>query len=155
MRIAKNQELRKDANTQSTALRIELLGVEVEKAVAQGQVAWIQREQKSTHDFEFISGVASGYLERQPEGIAIATSSLSGVPPSLLVVQSRGDKAKEIFDKLKKALEGNEKGRVKGGGAKGRFMAKVDGKWGKAELGIVQSITDELRAASSPATPAS
>lgn len=40
-----------------------------------------------------------------------------------------GDKLKNILD----TLEGGEKGRVKGGGARGRWMGKVGGKWGKKE----------------------
>jgi hypothetical protein len=38
-----------------------------------------------------------------------------------------------VFDALKAALGAEDKARVKGGGARGRYMAKVEGKWAKGD----------------------
>ncbi|RXK39145.1 hypothetical protein M231_03650 [Tremella mesenterica] len=151
-RVEKIDELRREGQTQLTAVRSELQTLVGEQAASQGKIAWVKRGQQATHHFDFLSGVTGTYLEKVPDGVIVATSALQGGMTGLVVVQSRGELAKEVFDKLKKALEGEEKGRVKGGGAKGRFMAKVEGKWGKKGDEVVQRVIDELREAQEAAS---
>lgn len=114
-------------------------------------VYWIHRTEKSTQDFDFLGSIANALLDTQPGSgsleapIAIISSGAPGIVPSLLVVISPAQGlAKKVYEDLKTALEAGEKGRVKGGGAKGRFMSKVDGKWGKAESAAVQAIIDQV-----------
>ena len=130
-RATRNEELRKDGADAQKGLRSELaklviasqwqsIGTEGKKLV------WIKRDEKTTHDFEFMGTLASGISASADKDLVILiTSTLPGKDQTQLVmVQSNNqDKAKELFETVKSALVAD--GRVvKGGGAKGRFMVK-------------------------------
>lgn len=162
---------RKEAVDREKGVRAELavmLGqaacraVEVEKGIV-----WMNRSERATHDFEFSQAIGSAFIaaaqsqaeQRQGEGsriqqpIIVVTSALPGPgQTALMLVQSLDQEgAKMVNEKLKTALdelapvEGEAKGkRVKGGGAKGRYMCKVDGKWGKREDERVKQVLEEV-----------
>jgi alanyl-tRNA synthetase len=62
----------------------------------------------------------------------------------LLVLSASNDLAKGVYERLKTALEGDAKGRVKGGGARGRYMSKIEDKWGKDDIAKVLDVIDEV-----------
>ncbi|WWD22741.1 hypothetical protein CI109_107234 [Kwoniella shandongensis] len=142
---------RKEAVDAGKSLKAEMAKYVAEQAVKEGHddkakgIVWIKREEKSTHDFEFLGSISSTYLQSfvsSDKPLIITTSSPVGITPTLLMIQSTDqDLAKDVNERLKKVLEG----RVKGGGAKGRYMCKVDGKWGKVENGLVDEVVKELR----------
>lgn len=144
-----------------------------EKALAQisetenGNLVWVHRTERATHDFDFLSTVSATFTTSASSSASASASPtatpdrpltelvivLSSAPaearPALLVVHSKDDKlAKAIKDKLAAALdqlgEDGAKGRVKGGGAKGRYMCKVDGKWGKKETERFEEVLNEV-----------
>lgn len=79
--------------------------------------------------------------------VIIFSSCPLGATTALILVQAKdNDRAKKMFDAIKTLLAGDDKARVKGGGAKGRYMAKVEGKWGKADCGAIQAIVDAANA---------
>lgn len=152
-RVVKLDTQRIEVLDREKGLRAELSTMLGEKAVESVSkntnrgIVWIHREQKSTNDFDFLGSIGSYFLASTQNAaevvpVIISTSALPGVTPSLLMVQSRdNDLAKKVSESLKMALEGipngtvdGKGGRVKGGGAKGRYMSKVDGKWGQAEM---------------------
>ncbi|KAK8844706.1 hypothetical protein IAR55_006555 [Kwoniella newhampshirensis] len=154
-KLERTEVQRKEAVDATRSLKGEVAKFVGEMAVREGKgsegkgIVWIKREEKSTHDFEFLGGISTIYLQSfGPEGdkvkpLIITTSSPPmSVTPTLLMIQSTDqDLAKEVNERLKKALEG----RVKGGGAKGRYMSKVEGKWGKAENILIEELVKELR----------
>lgn len=151
-RAARSEELRKDAGAINGDLRRELVRLLVETA-GQDNVTWVHRYQRGTHDFEFLGLVAGGLmaLEGSEGRVAVLTSAVDGTPGGLLLVQSKDDKlAKEIKDKLAAAIddlggEGDKGKRVRGGGAKGRYMSKIEGKFGKRERVAVARVIDSLK----------
>lgn len=147
-RAARSEELRKEGSDTVKGLRNELIKLVTEKAVGQYDAAggpkvfWVKRDEKSTHDFDFLGGVAGGVLASPAvdatKPVVVVTSTLPGKDQThLILVQSNDqDAAKGVNEKIKVALDemaGEGGKRVKGGGARGRFMSKVEGKWGKAE----------------------
>lgn len=71
----------------------------------------------------------------------IVTSTPTGITPSLLMISStdQDESLKAGFDELE-----DGKGRYKGGGARGRFMSKVEGKWGKSEDELVTQLVAQV-----------
>lgn len=121
------------------------------------KVVWIHRDQKGTHDFEFLGMVAMPLVTKGVE-VVVITSALDGVSGGLLLVQSKDDKlAKDVKDRIGAEVDGlastdgGEGGgvgkRVRGGGAKGRYMCKVEGKFGKREKEDVSKVVEGLKAA--------
>lgn len=124
------------------------------------KVVWVKRDEKATHDFEFLGSIAGGLTacptatanETRVKPVVLVSSSLPGKDQThLVLVQSNDqDRAKEVNEQVKAALDslaGPEGGkRVKGGGAKGRYMSKVDGKWGKAEEAKIAEVVAAVRA---------
>ena len=151
-RSAKNEDQRRDLISREKDLKGELANMIAEKAVAdaegKGGVVWVQRQDKATHDFEFLGLIASAFTAATPQGaVVLVTSAPTGLSPSLMLIQSNeADRAKGVNERLKAALEGNEKGRVKGGGAKGRFMSKIDGNWGKKDVEMVEEVIQGVTA---------
>ena len=156
-RAAKNEEQRRELISREKELRGEMAKMVAERAVAesdaQNGVVWIQRSDKATHDFEFLSAITTGFVLSSPPseagssgaGVIVISSTLPGVSPSLFVIQSsEHELAKTVNDRIKSALEEGEKGRMKGGGAKGRYMSKVEGKWAKAENTKVEEVLKEV-----------
>lgn len=132
-------------------------------AIEGRQIKWIESQDgvwrgvgefddEAVHDYEFLQSVASSATERLKE-----MNSTSGQTPppfvlvlvsipsttwlnkahlatgSLVLITSSPENptlGKTVMDHLKSGLDGS---RVKGGGAKGRFMAKVTGGWGDEE----------------------
>lgn len=141
-RSAKNEEQRKDLIVRERDLRLEMAKMIAEKALAEsGGVVWIQRSEKGTHDFESLGAIANGFVSSDEKRVIVITSTPIAVSPSLLLIQSKDQElAKEVNEKLKAAVEGEEKGRVKGGGAKGRFMSKIEGKWRKEDVAGVERV---------------
>lgn len=140
-RLQRIEKVRFDTAEREKALRIELSRAIGTVAAEQGDRAKVVRSSPSTHDYDFLAGICGGYSEVRREGVIVAISTAE--KPVLAVVQSKDEKlGKEVFDRLKTGLTeaGGEsgKGRVKGGGARGRFMAKVEGKWGKGEEEAVE-----------------
>lgn len=148
-RIEKIEALRYDTDAAAKSMKAELAGI-VGGATAKSGVAWIHRAEKSTHDYDFMTGAATAWAAGAEEGAVIVfSSSPPGVTPTLLMVQGKDEaQSKRVFEAVKTALDGLEEGskRVKGGGARGRFMAKVDGKWGKRETAAVQGAIDSFAA---------
>ncbi|WVN88493.1 uncharacterized protein L203_103704 [Cryptococcus depauperatus CBS 7841] len=157
-RLEKSEQIKKETTDSFKGLRYELANLITDQAVRQGKenkgVAWIMREEKGTHDFEWLGIVAATYQDtmlslwdkEQPSApLIILTSNLPSLTPPtqtlLLVMSTDNSLTQMVSDKLKKRLEG----RVKGGGAKGRFMSKIDGKWGKIEKDMLQGIVEELK----------
>ena len=149
-------------------LRNELAKTIAENAVrnmGDGGVIWIQRTEKSTHDFEFLGMVASTITtsfspsptqsasstpDRKTASVlpvVMISSSPPTTAPSLLLIHSSDpDRAKNVNEKLKSLFESGEgKGRYRGGGAKGRYMCKIEGKWGKEEDGWMNSVVQQVR----------
>lgn len=157
-RVAKLEETRRDTASREKDLRGELARSLAEGLVAPAErdgVVLVQRDSKSTHDFEFLSSLSLSLISTVTERdeakgkslLVILTSAPTGSTTNLLIVQSQDhDLAKSANEELKKALEGEEKGRVKGGGAKGRFMSKVDGKWGKNEQAAIDGVVEKYKA---------
>ncbi|ORY22131.1 hypothetical protein BCR39DRAFT_552207, partial [Naematelia encephala] len=147
-RVSSMNEARKETLSREKDLRGELGKVLGDQASLQGKVTWVTRDEKSTHDFEFLGFISSSYFNKVPEGVIVITSSPPGVTPVLLLVQSKDEAAaKAVYEGIKSGLEeAKEEGlkgpRVKGGGAKGRFMGKVEGKWGKADDEVVKRVLD-------------
>ncbi|WWC90141.1 uncharacterized protein L201_005074 [Kwoniella dendrophila CBS 6074] len=166
---------RKDFNDGVKELRNELSKLIIEKTTNQLEkeknkgIVIINREQeKSTHDFEFLSGISNTIIQNNPstaqieneKPLLILTSTYDSTPrlqskfpdqqittstslcQTLLLIQSSdNDLAKEINENVKEEF-GN---RIKGGGAKGKYMSKVEGKWGKKENKILQDLVHTLR----------
>lgn len=131
--------------------------------------AVVSRAEEATHDFEFLSALNVAAVDAfkaaapvddnnndndgaaQPRYALIIHSTVTpmannGVsePGSLVLVTTHppelaktyGDKLKGVLD----AIPGQEKGRVKGGGAKGRWMGKVGGKWSRADADALEGL---------------
>lgn len=131
-RLQRTEKVRFETAEREKALRIELSRLLGQSAAESGDRVKIVRSAPATHDYDTLSGIAGAYCDARPEGVVFAISAAE--KPALVVVQSKNEAAaKEVFDKLKAELTREDKGRVKGGGARGRFMAKVEGKWGPSE----------------------
>jgi len=149
-RATRNEELRREGADATKGLRSELAKLVVAstmQSLGEKKVTWIKRDEKTTHDFEFLGNLASGISasSENKDIVILLTSTLPGKDQTQLVmVQSNNqDKAKELFEAIKTVLAGDGKV-VKGGGAKGRFMGKVEGKWGKAEDLKVSEIVEKV-----------
>ncbi|GMK58704.1 hypothetical protein CspeluHIS016_0601460 [Cutaneotrichosporon spelunceum] len=145
-RIEKIEANRYDTDAAAKSLKAELASL-VGGAAAKSGVAWVHRAEKSTHDYDFMGMAAAVWNGGAEDGAVIVfTSALPGTSPALLMVQGKDEaRSKSVFDALQAALNGVDPDagkRVKGGGARGRFMAKVDGKWGKRETEAVQGVVD-------------
>ena len=182
--MGKNEELRKEGADLQKGLRGELSKLVTQNALrdyeskrneTKNRVIWVRRDEKATHDFEFLGSIAGGIISSLPNStasdsqttleagnekeeerpvITVATSSLPGKDQThLILVQSNDqDGAKQTNEQIKFALdslaggegEGHQK-RVKGGGARGRYMSKVDGKWGKTEDAKMAEVIQSVR----------
>ena len=150
-RATRNEELRKDGADAQKGLRSELaklvIASQLQSIGTEGKkLVWIERDEKTTHDFEFMGTLASGISASADKDLVILiTSTLPGKDQTQLVmVQSNNqDKAKELFEAVKSTLAADGKV-VKGGGAKGRFMGKVECKWGKAEDAKVSEVLEKV-----------
>lgn len=159
-RVARSEELRREGSDAQKGLRNELAKLVTDRAIAtqettpSSKVLWVKRDEKSTHDFDFLGAVAGGILaspvgSSEAKPVIVLTSSLPGKDQTALVlVQSNDqDRAKNVNERIKSALDGlaGDGGkRVKGGGARGRFMSKVEGKWGKAEDAKMSELIHEV-----------
>ncbi|CAK9787326.1 ThrRS/AlaRS common domain-containing protein [Cutaneotrichosporon oleaginosum] len=152
-RIEKIEAIRFETDAAAKSLKAELAGI-VGAAAGKRGVVWIPRVEKSTHDYEFMTSAAGawGAAGAEEGAVIVFTSAPPGVSPTLLMVQGKDEaQSKSVFEGIKNALDDvdSEGGkRVKGGGARGRFMAKVDGKWGKREIAAVQGVIDNFGQAS-------
>ena len=156
MRITQREEQRKEATRLDGRLR-EALAAAEGRAVEWKQAedgtwkALVERGEESTHEFGFLQALADHATENLATKISPSADGQS--PSYLLVVVSNPDPlwlnkthqtagaflqitssppelAKTTGDQVKAALDGlGKKGRVKGGGAKGKFMGKVAGGW--------------------------
>lgn len=172
-RATRNEELRKEGADATKCLRGELAKV-LTGSIARERdtdqdVVWIKRDERSTHDFEFMGSIASGVMtaaagtaelaipsdaaggndtkegtQITQEIVVLVTSTLPGKDQTHLVLVQSNDqtRAKEVYEAVKNGLDSLTEGgrRVKGGGARGRFMGKVEGKWGKAEDGKIGEV---------------
>ncbi|WVQ94238.1 hypothetical protein IAU59_001316 [Kwoniella sp. CBS 9459] len=174
--VEQSESTKKEAVDSLKSLRGEMGKLLAERAVAEAQsdsgrrVVWVQRDERSTHDFEFLGNVAAIFTgglaaspaqtKRDGDEAAAASSplliltsaapsgssaTLTPSPTLLMVISSDNELAKQVNEDIRAALGGP--GRVKGGGAKGRYMSKIDGKWGKGEIAAVQGVVDAFRAA--------
>lgn len=131
----------------------KLVAEQISSSSASTAGVWIHRTTVATHDFDWLSITAltaastSSATGKTPP-LIVLTSAPVDVKPAMLLVYAHEDKvAKEVFGQLKVALEGaGEKGRVKGGGARGKYMAKVEGKWGKKETEAVEGVVAQVGA---------
>jgi alanyl-tRNA synthetase len=142
-RIEKMDTVRKETVDRERGLRAEVLRLVGEQALLQGQYAWIHRTEKATHDFDFLSTVAATFITSSESKAIIMTSALAGsTSPALLVVLSGDNEvAKGLNEKLKTALDPK---RIKGGGAKGRYMSKIEGSFGKTQVAAVSTVFEEV-----------
>ncbi|KAJ9111346.1 hypothetical protein QFC19_001114 [Naganishia cerealis] len=75
--------------------------------------------------------------------VPMANNGITEAGSLVLITTNPPDLAREYGDKLKAALDvipGQEKGRCKGGGAKGRWMGKVSGKWSRADAVALEKL---------------
>jgi alanyl-tRNA synthetase len=135
--------------------------------------AKVERSEESTHDFEFMQSLANYAQDHLINEIATSSSSSptqgkdSSSPSFVLIVVSNPDPvwlnkthqaggaflqitsnppdlAKQAGDGVKLALDGlGVKGRVKGGGAKGKFMGKVTGGWSARDADAAKDVVGE------------
>lgn len=161
-RLERAEVVKKETADSLKGLRAELAKLVGEQAVKAGKegksIVLVEREEKGTHDFDWLSLVGATYLEsisasgQKTDGktpfspLIILTSSITPAPATnqtlLLIQSSDNDLAKLVNERIKAALAG----RVKGGGARGRYMSKIDGKWGKVEKDVLAKVVDDLRA---------
>lgn len=138
---------RKEVISREKDLRAELAKVIADNVVVpESGIILLERSERSTHDFEFMGVVA---MSVQGAKAVVMTSVNPGNPALVLVQSGDADLAKKLNEGIKEGiakLEGGA-GRYKGGGAKGRYMGKVEGKWGKEESGVVRRVGDEMMAA--------
>lgn len=151
-RAARVEELRREGLGDNDALRKEMAKLVAESAMSKSgaeerTMIWVHRDQKATHDFEFLQLLAGSMTSSDQwldDGVAVMTSAVDGTTGGLLLVQSKEDaKAKRIKDELSAAIDalaedGLAGKRVRGGGAKGRYMCKVEGKFGRREREAIQ-----------------
>jgi hypothetical protein len=120
------------------------------------QWATVVRTEEATHDFEFMGSLNAAAVESLPQGddlrygfishssvVPMANNGIAEAGSLLLITSNPPELAKQLGDKLKVELdgiEGQEKGRVKGGGAKGRWMGKITGKWSKADAAVLDKL---------------
>lgn len=143
-RISKIEANRFEQAEAGKAMKGELARMVGEAAAARAEkVVHVHRTEKATHDFDFLGSVAASFVDARPEDTIVLTSAVA--PPALLLVQSKDhERGKAVFDALKAALAGDDKTRVKGGGARGRYMAKVEGKWAKGDAEALARVLGEL-----------
>lgn len=150
-RVGKMDDSRKEGLSREKDLRTELarvVGESEAKASSGNSSLWIKRSEKATHDFEFLGNLAQAAqavqtVQELAAPLVIITSAPKDTTPSLLLIQSTdGDLAKSTHEALKAKFEEGQKGRYKGGGAKGRYMCKIDSAWGAAEDGFVKSVLE-------------
>ncbi|KAK4686478.1 hypothetical protein P7C73_g3642, partial [Tremellales sp. Uapishka_1] len=154
-KMEKYELLRAQVFDREKGLRREVIDLMIENAMAQAsnKVVLIHRREKATHDFDFLTSIANTFVNQaQTDGqapVIILISSPADTPPALLQVQSlSNDLAKRASELLKVALDAlasDTKSRVKGGGARGRYMSKIDGRFGEAETDAVARVVAELR----------
>jgi hypothetical protein len=180
-RATRNEESRREGADAQKGLRGELAKVLAGSIVRDrqahddGDTVWIKRDERPTHDFEFMGSLASGIMTgtaetpletansgdategSKKEVVIVITSSLPGKDQTHLVLVQSNDqsRAKDVYEGIKNGLDSLAEGeggkRVKGGGARGRFMGKVEGKWGKVEDGKVGEVVQAV----SSVTPSS
>lgn len=145
---------RKEKGLKSEVIRLLASELAKQHAAAPASVVWQHRSEDSTHDFDFMGTVAGAVratlLESgTPEAslpTAVLTSAVAGSPGLITITASPATAAvcKSLGDDIKAALEAlaPEFGgkRVKGGGAKGKWMAKAEGKWGKNETAAIEEV---------------
>jgi len=141
-RVEKLDQGRKEVLAREKDLRAELAQVIGEHTTPDAHgAALIKRTEKSTHDFEFMGAIAFAVKNAK---VVVVVSAPAGVEPALvLVLSADAELARKTNDGIKEgliALAGGEKGKYKGGGAKGRYMGKVDGKWGKEEDEVARRV---------------
>lgn len=153
-RVEKMDNQRREIISRERDLRTELARTIGENLTVPEpwRVVYLKRAERSTHDFEFLGNIAAATNGARA---VILVSALPGVSPSLILVQSPdADLAKGLNDQIKAALNDiKAKGedeelrgpRYKGGGAKGRFMGKLEGKWGKEEDEVLKAVVDKLQ----------
>jgi alanyl-tRNA synthetase/misacylated tRNA(Ala) deacylase len=154
------QELAKALGSLVQWRRVDLAGEGV-------QWATVVRTEEATHDFEFMGSLNAAAVENLPQGdrtdgagteataspryafilhssvVPMANNGITEAGSLLLITSNPPELAKRLGDKLKSELdsiEGQEKGRVKGGGAKGRWMGKITGKWSKADAAVLDKL---------------
>lgn len=151
-RVAKIEANRYETNEAAKSMKAELARLVGEAAATNpkgNKAVWIHRTERATHDNDFLSQAAQVAITANPDsGLAavLCTSAPSAaqgpVGPALVLVQAKDDaQAKALFTAVKAALA--DRG-VKGGGARGRYMAKVEDKFGKAEVEAVQAAVDGI-----------
>lgn len=122
--------------------------------------AFVARTEESTHDFEFLGNLNAAAVERIPSQgseipsyalllhssvLPMASNGISEAGSILMITSHPPELAKQLGDDLKvqlDSIEGQEKGRVKGGGAKGRWMGKITGKWSKADASVLEKMVN-------------
>lgn len=154
------QELAKALGTLVQWRRVDLAGQGV-------QWATVVRTEEATHDFEFMGSLNAAAVESLAQRdqateagqgsatsppyafilhssvVPMANNGITEAGSLLLITSNPPELAKQLGDKLKSELdsiEGQEKGRVKGGGAKGRWMGKITGKWSKADAAVLDKL---------------
>lgn len=120
----------------------------------------VTRTEETTHDFEFLGNLNAAAVESIPSQdsstysyalilhsnvLPMASNGITEAGSILLITSHPPELAKQLGDDLKAqldAIEGQEKGRVKGGGAKGRWMGKITGKWSKADASALERMVN-------------
>ncbi|WWC97509.1 hypothetical protein V866_004392 [Kwoniella sp. B9012] len=156
-RIETLEKNRKDQFDAVKNLKNELSKIVIDNALAEARkeenqgVIWIRRDNPSTNDFDFLGSISTTFIstaqpQDQRDPLIILTSTPSskdatGHQNLMIVHSANNDLAKEANEQIKKGLGS----RVKGGGARGKYMSKVDGKWTSSEDDLIQGIIDNLR----------
>ena len=118
----------------------------------------VTRTEEATHDFEFLGNLNAAAVENitEPDSptpsyalllhssvVPMASNGIEEAGSLLMIMSNPPELAKQLGDKIKTVLdsiEGQEKSRVKGGGAKGRWMGKITGKWSKADASALEKL---------------
>lgn len=118
----------------------------------------VTRTEEATHDFEFLGSLNAAAIESitEPDSptpsyalvlhssvVPMASNGISEAGSLLMIMSNPPELAKQLGDEIKMQLdsiEGQGKGRVKGGGAKGRWMGKITGKWSKADASALEKL---------------
>jgi alanyl-tRNA synthetase/misacylated tRNA(Ala) deacylase len=166
--MARIDALRADAVDKEKALRLEVAGTLAEALAstlpnAPGSVANLTRTSAATHDFEFVNAVAGAFFARLADDAAGAGTEVdaraalvlvsAAESPALLLVHARdAERGKKLYEAVRAKLADLPPApsaapgpRVKGGGARGRFMAKVEG-WNGRDAAAVRTAIEELDA---------
>lgn len=153
--------VKKERGLKAEVIRLLVKELVQEYTAKPQPVVWRHRTEDATNDFDFMNSVAGALRTALAENgvaesslpVVVMTSAVVGAPGLITITASAAtaNVCKSLGDGIKAALEalapdlGGK--RVKGGGAKGKWMAKAEGKWGRLETAALEDIVAKVRSA--------